>query len=81
VVEALMILHNILLELGDTPDIIEDYDPVDPQASALEDFINNQEPPGANEQPDLSRQSMDGDTRLRVEGQELREVIMELMGI
>ena len=35
VVEALMILHNILMELGDTPDVIEDYDPTDLQASAL----------------------------------------------
>lgn len=89
VIEALMILHNILLDLGDSPEDIDDFNPSDADADeVLEELLrrngralsNRTQNQPANAGPTQSIPGENAQT-LRRGGHALREGIMQSLGI
>jgi hypothetical protein len=86
-VEALMVLHNIFLDLNDSPEELEDFDPADPDADAmLEELLETHGRRLDDRHPDAGNAGGGNDAnetaqQLRAGGQALRQGIMEALGL
>lgn len=81
-IEAMMILHNILMDLGDSPTEICDFDPNDDTAELVQGLLNDHgrafDDTALRGQPD--QDGYDADS-LRDSGRVYRDAIMEAMGL
>ena len=82
-VEALMVLHNILLDLGDKPEMLEDFDPSDSNSELLQELLNAHGRTLTTGEGNIVLQDGDRESiaTMRAGGQALREGIMESLGI